>query len=259
MKTSLKSAGRRMAAMFAITSISMLANTFTATGQTASSLRFIPESLDYGMIRETDGEVTRKVKAVNATSDTTFVISARTSCGCSSVDYNSDPIAPGDTTEVYITYDPTNRPGKFLKTIKIYTGKERVPNTFKIHGTVIPSKKHLDKTYPEKAGTLRLTTLLVNCGELRPNEVRPYFVGIYNDSDSPIALKCDSDSERLEVSLLPDTIEPNSISTVTMKLRTGEIKQNEFNYNAYIIDAETGKALVKIPIGGTIRQPSAAK
>lgn len=51
MKTSLKSAGRRMAAMFAITSISMLANTFTATGQTASSLRFIPESLDYGMIR----------------------------------------------------------------------------------------------------------------------------------------------------------------------------------------------------------------
>lgn len=233
--------------------------TSAVCAQVTAPLRFIPDQLDFGMIREDDGKVSRKLQAVNTSQDTTFIISARTSCGCSEVDYDKSPIAPGDTTEISVTYDATNRPGNFLKTIKLFTGTERIPNTCKVKGLVIPSREHLDRSYPEKAGNLRLTTLLVNAGEMLENVTRPIFIGIYNDSDTPYALKGSSDSDALSVAIMPDTIEPQSISTATLVLKTRDIKGENFNINTYITDAETGKLLVKIPVGGTIRRESAIK
>lgn len=239
--------------------VAILAFTSTVCAEITSPLRFIPEHLDFGMIREDDGKVKKSLLAVNSTSDTTFVISARTSCGCTGVEYDSSLIAPGDTTNITITYDATNRPGKFLKTIKIFTGSERIPNTCKIKGLVIPSKKNLDRTYPEKAEGLRLTTLIVNTGEIRADETRPLFIGIYNDSDSILSLKGESDNDALSINIMPDTIEPNSISTATLKIRARDIREQEFDFKAKIIDAETGKTLATIPIGGTIRCESAIK
>lgn len=250
---------RQSPTAFLASVVAILAFTSTVCAEATSPLRFIPEQLDFGMIKEDDGKVKKSLLAVNTTNDTTFVISARTSCGCTEVEYDSNPIAPGDTTKITITYDATNRPGKFLKTIKIFTGSERIPNTCKIKGLVIPSKKNLARTYPEKAGELRLTTLIVNTGEIHANETRPVFIGIYNDSDSILSLKGESDNDALSISIMPDTIEPNSISTATLKIKARDIREQEFDFKANIIDAATGKTIVAIPIGGTIRRESATK
>lgn len=225
-----------------------------AYGQTTASLRFIPEELDYGIIKESDGEVKRNIRAVNASQDTTFIISARTSCGCTGVAYSSDPIAPGDTTTVSVTYDATNRPGKFLKTVRLFTGKDRTPNSFKIKGTVVPSEKHLDRTYPEKSGVLRLSTLIVSAGELRPNGVHHYAVGIYNDSDKPLKLKGTSDSDAMSVTIEPETVDPRSITSVILKVNAADIRKEAFDLHAYILNEATGEKLATIAIGGDIRR-----
>ena len=228
---------------------------FSAYPQIDKTLQFIPEGVDFGTIREESGMASQKVKAVNISADTTFIISARTSCGCSAVDFSEQPIAPGDTTEVTITYDPTNRPGKFLKTARFFTGNERIGNSIKIRGTVIPSPSNLDKAYPDKAGALRLSTLLINAGEISRKEARPFFVGIYNDSDRPIKLTADTDAAALESTFAPDSIEPFGIATLTMMLKGRLIKDNEteFSYRTYIMDAATGDTLVSIPVGGTVK------
>lgn len=245
--------------IFATLVVVLFALTPSVYAQIASSLQFIPKQLDFGMIREDDGKVTKSLLAVNTTADTTFVISARTSCGCSKVEYDSSPLAPGDTTKILVTYDASNRPGKFMKTIKIFTGSDRIPNSCKIKGVVIPSKKNLDRTYPDTSGSLRFTSLIVNAGEMRANETRPIFIGIYNDSDCLISLEGRCDNDALSMSIMPDTIEPNSISTATLTIRTRDIREHEFNFKAKIINAETGKTLATIPIGGTIRRESAMK
>lgn len=225
-----------------------------AYGQLEKTLKFIPETIDFGNIREEDGKVTRKVKAVNISGKKTFIISARTSCGCSAVDYSENPLSPGDTTEISVTYDPVNRPGKFLKTAKIYTGKERIGNSFKIKGTVIPSKKNLDNVYPAKAGNLRLSSQFIDAGKVSPREARPLFVGIYNDSGVPQTLKASSDAYPLEAALLPDSIEPFGVATLTLMLKGNNFSERvtEFDYNAYLIDAASGDTITRIPVGGQI-------
>lgn len=225
-----------------------------AYSQIEKSLEFIPDKIDFGIIREEDGKATRKVKAVNIASDTTFIISARTSCGCSAAEYPQDMIAPGDTVEVSITYDPVNRPGKFLKTARFFTGEERIGNSIKLSGTVIPGKENLDRAYPEKSGILRLSTLIVNVGEMSRKEARPLFVGLYNDSDKPLALEALSDGEALEAAMTPDTLDAYGVSTVTLMLKGRKIPatETELLYRASLIDKSTGDTIVAIPVVGIV-------
>lgn len=228
---------------------------FSAYPQLEKTLKFEPETLDFGTIHEEAGKASRHVKAINISPDSTYIISARTSCGCSGVEYSQDMLAPGDTADVTIIYNPANRPGKFLKTVRLFTGEERIGNSIKFSGTVIPSRKNLNKSYPIQAGILRLSTLLLNAGEISKKEARPLFVGIYNDSDKPINLLAESDSAPLEAALAPDSIEPFGISTLTLMLKGRLISEGEpeFLYKTYLIDAATGDTITCIPVGGTLK------
>ena len=228
----------------------------SAKSQIGRSLLFIPESLDFGVIQEENGKVTRSVKAVNISSDSTYIISARTSCGCSAAEYPEEILAPGDTAVVTLTYDPVNRPGKFLKTAKFFTGTERVGNSIKLMGTVIPSRKNLDRVYPDSAGRLRLSSKIINAGEVSRREARPLFVGIYNDSDHAIAISAESDSYPLEVAMTPDTLEAFGVATLSMMLKGRNMpdKENEFTYNAYLIDTSAGDTIACIPVGGYVKE-----
>ena len=236
-----------------VAAIAVLA--FSAYPQIEKSLKFEPETLDFGTIREEAGKSIRHVKAINISPDSTYIISARTSCGCSGVEYPQNMLAPGDTADITIIYDPTNRPGKFLKTARLFTGEERIGNSVKFSGTVIPSRKNLDKSYPIQAGILRLSTMLLNAGEVSRKEARPLFVGIYNDSDKPISLLAESDSAPMEAALAPDSIEPFGISTLTLMLKGRLIPEgdSEFLYKTYLINAATGDTITCIPVGGIVK------
>ncbi|MDE7419890.1 MAG: DUF1573 domain-containing protein [Muribaculaceae bacterium] len=246
---------RKFGHRWSLAIVGFLALAPVAYAQIEKSLLFLPDKVDFGKIKEENGKVTQKVKAVNISGDTTFIISARTSCGCSAAEYPLDPIAPGDTVEVSITYDPLNRPGKFLKTARFFTGEERIGNSIKISGTVIPSRENLDQAYPEHAGPLRLSTLIINAGEISKTEARPLFVGLYNDSDRSLPLVADTDAPALEVGITPDTIEPFGIATATLMLKGRNIPANEkeFFYRASFVDTATGDTIVSIPVGGIVK------
>lgn len=227
--------------------------------QIEKTLRFEPNELDFGIIREEEGKVKRSVKAINISPDTTFIISARTSCGCSAVEYPETLLAPGDSTEISVTYDPLNRPGRFLKTTKVFTGEERIGNSFKLKGLVVPGNSSLELAYPEKAGDLRLTTSLLNVGQISASESRPLFVGIYNGGPRGATLTVETDAAPLEGAVAPDSIETFGIGTLSLMLRGKEIKGagREFVYHAYIIDRQTGDTITTIPVGGVLRLAAA--
>lgn len=227
----------------------------SAYSQIEKTLKFIPDKVDFGMIREENGKVTQEVKAVNISPDSTFIISARTSCGCSAAEYPESVLAPGDTAVVRLTYDPLNRPGRFIKTAKFFTGSDRISNSIKMSGMVIPSRSNLDRAYPDKAGQLRLSSVIINAGEVSRSEARPLFVGIYNDSGMPLPLSAETDAPPLEAALVPDTVEPFGVASLSLMLKGRAIadKESEFLYKAYLINPESGDTVACIPVGGTVR------
>ena len=91
------------------------------------------------------------------------------------------------------------------------------------------------------------------------NEVRPLFVGIYNDSDSTLHIEgASSDIHALDPGLMPDSIPPSGISTLTLMLKGSYISQgtSDFNIPAFILDVATGDTIARIPVTGTLQPVS---
>ena len=67
-------------------------------------------------------------------------ISATAACGCTKPKVPKQPVAPGDTAVVVVSYDPYGRPGEFNKTVTVKTNAKPSKLKLRITGTVIPGK-----------------------------------------------------------------------------------------------------------------------
>lgn len=103
----------------------LLAFTTAASAQKKAVISSDNATHDFGTITEKDGKVSHTFVIKN-TGDAPLVITrVIASCGCTTPEWTKAPIAPGKTGEVKVTYNPAGRPGKFSKTISVYSnGKE---------------------------------------------------------------------------------------------------------------------------------------
>ncbi len=92
---------------------------------------------DYGEI-EQNSERDRFVKFTNTGTEPLVISNARGSCGCTVPVWPKEPIMPGETSEIKISY-ATNRLGKINKTVTITTNEGGSPHVIKVVGNV--SKK----------------------------------------------------------------------------------------------------------------------
>ena len=58
------------------------------------------------------------------------------SCGCTTPQFSKEPIAPGQTSKIDVTYNPAGRPGQFVKTIAVYSNGKDGTFTLRIKGVV---------------------------------------------------------------------------------------------------------------------------
>ncbi len=102
-------------------------------------LRFIETSHDFGNIKEAAGAVSHEFRFTNTGDAPLVILSATTSCGCTKPTFPKEPVEPGDTAVVRITYNPAGRPGEFDKNITVKSNSAKGAKArLKISGVVIP-------------------------------------------------------------------------------------------------------------------------
>ena len=93
-------------------------------------------SFDFGTIKEANGNVSHTFQIKN-TGDSPLVLTrVIASCGCTTPEWTKEPIEPGTTGDVTITYNPKNRPGPFVKTISVYSNGKTGSFILTIRGEV---------------------------------------------------------------------------------------------------------------------------
>ncbi len=91
---------------------------------------------DFGEINEADGKVSHTF-VIDNTGDAPLVLTrVIASCGCTTPEWTKEPIAPGKSGDVKITYNPAGRPGVFAKTISIYSNGKKGSFILTIKGKV---------------------------------------------------------------------------------------------------------------------------
>ncbi len=95
---------------------------------------------DFGTINE--GEVVETEFIVKNTGETDLIIAnAKGSCGCTVPVWPKEPIAPGQSAPIKVSFDSTNKPGKQNKTVTLTTNTEAGNENFSIKAEVTPKNK----------------------------------------------------------------------------------------------------------------------
>jgi hypothetical protein len=124
--------------LFAFVLVLLTANVVSAQEKAASISVVDSAVFDFGDIKEANGPVTHVFKIKNDGEIALVVTKAVASCGCTVPEHTTEPIAPGKTGEIKVTYNPTGRPGPFAKTISVYSNGKAGSYILTIKGKVIP-------------------------------------------------------------------------------------------------------------------------
>lgn len=176
-------------------------------------------SYDFGLMKELAGPKQGFARFVNRGSEPVTVIEARPTCGCTEATFPQDPVEPGDTAVIRFTYDPTGRPGRFDKSIRVRFGDGQRA-AVKISGNVLGTPESLQLFYPVDAGALRLSDGRIIAGNVSLGRTPSLFVNAYNTlGDSvPVAVRCDEKALKLKLS--ETKAGPGDIVTLAMYLDT---------------------------------------
>ncbi|MDR2816823.1 MAG: DUF1573 domain-containing protein [Proteiniphilum sp.] len=123
--------------IFIFTAILLATNIALAQDDAAASLSVSEESYDFGTIKESGGKVSHTFVIKNDGTQPLVITRVIASCGCTTPDWTKEPIAPGKTGEILVTYDPQGRPGSFAKTVSIYSNGKKGSQVVAIRGEVI--------------------------------------------------------------------------------------------------------------------------
>lgn len=113
------------------------------TSETGSpAIEFSVTEHDFGTVKAKDGLLTYKFPFKNTGTAPLTVITVSAPCGCTKPEFDPKPVAPGDSSLVTISFDPSDFKGEFLKTALVRTNvKGRAGRvTLSISGVVIPNK-----------------------------------------------------------------------------------------------------------------------
>lgn len=175
-------------------------------------VRWLEKDYDFGIWKEAAGPRTGQSRFVNTGPETISILDVKPSCGCTSASFTETPLAPGDTAVIRYTYDPTRRPGRFQKSVKVRLsdGSRQV---ITITGSVIGTPESLKMLYPVEAGKMFLTELRQPENPLPYGGTTSYFVNVYNagpDSISPVAR---SGSKGMRVERASGAVGPGDVAT----------------------------------------------
>ena len=73
----------------------------------------------------------------NSGNEPLLISSATASCGCTNLTYSKDPVLPGKSVTISVTYNAAAT-GSFIKTVTVRTNASDQPVTLQLKGKVLP-------------------------------------------------------------------------------------------------------------------------
>lgn len=178
---------------------------------------------DFGKINEADGKVTTIFTFKNEGMEPLVLSNVRASCGCTTPKWPRQPIEPGQTGEITVTYNPNGRPGRFTKTVTITSNATEPTTRVTIKGEVIPKPAKPVDNYPVKMGELSLKSKEVNFGKVNDHATKTSEIEYANQTDHEITVAivpAKGQEKYLDAIVTLANVKPNETGKVQIALTT---------------------------------------
>ena len=108
--------------------------TLAASNDTNKKLSWKKTTHNFGNIANAI-PVTHTFEFTNTTDTPITLDNVRTTCGCTASEWSHEPIAPGATSEIVVSYN-AKKAGSFTKLVKVYINGQKQPEILTIKGQV---------------------------------------------------------------------------------------------------------------------------
>lgn len=193
-----------------------------ATAGAAPHVRWLATVHDFGAFSEDDGPRTARFTLVNDGDEPLAIISGRATCGCTTPKYSTRPVAPGDSTEIEVTYDPGGRPGRFSKYVYLETNTEPSKSRLEVKGVVIGSGATVARRYPVDMGPLKLAQRAMLLGEVSKEHLKTVYFDGYNRSADSLRVSVTRKPRWLDITVAPEVAPPGEQVTLIAHLRAAD-------------------------------------
>jgi hypothetical protein len=128
---------KKLLSLLILTFVVIFANAQTKPGPV---IHFEESSFDFGDI--TQGDKVQHIFTFKNTGDQPVIISeVVTTCGCTAPKWSKEPVAPGKTGEIHVTFNSENKMGRQNKGITILSNATNNPARVSIICNVLPKKQ----------------------------------------------------------------------------------------------------------------------
>ena len=168
-------------------------------GVLGAQIKFCELSYDFGEIAEEGGKVEHIFSFRNTSNAPVVVLSAHSSCGCTTAEFSRKPVMPDSVATVKVVFNPMNYPGAFARKITIVTNVGALKERLLVTGRVIPREKSLAERYPiSLGGGVYAAANYHNFGYLEHGKMIQTTFEVFNASAEEVLLAVDNPYSELE-------------------------------------------------------------
>lgn len=118
-----------------LTTLFMIATVVAVLAQGTAEIKFDKTTHNFGSFSESNPKVTCKFTFTNTGNGPLVIHQAIASCGCTVPIYPKEPIKPGDSGEITVTYNGAGKfPGHFRKSITLRTNAKQEVTRLYVEG-----------------------------------------------------------------------------------------------------------------------------
>ena len=129
-------------AVLSVTSFAQAQETQSDVMTSGPKMELESKVIDYGTIKK-NSERKRTISFTNAGNEPLVIANCKGSCGCTVPTCPKQPIMPGETSSIEVSYD-TKRVGPINKTVTINIEGQEEPVRISVKGKVLPEEAEGD-------------------------------------------------------------------------------------------------------------------
>ena len=205
----------------AITALLLAFSCMAASAQTKITDGLVIDKTvhNFGDILLANGPVSCQFSLKNTGSKPAVIYNVTTTCGCTDVEWTREPIMPGKSGKISVTYSNDEGPYPFDKSLTVYLSDVKKPVILKLRGVSMEKKMSLEELYPVRFGSIGMKEAVSRCGNLEQGGSRSEAVMIANLSDSPVSLSFTDVSPNLSLSVSPNPIPERSTAELSFTVK----------------------------------------
>lgn len=213
-----------------------------AQHKVGSELEFDKLTHNFGHIVHKSGPVSCTFNVTNTGTKPAVIYNVTSTCGCTNVSWTKEPIRPGKSGTISVTYTNDQGAYPFDKILTTYTSDSKKPILLKVRGVSTDGVKPLKSLYPIAMGPLGLREIEIKCGNMEQGGRKSETTLVANLSSTPIKVAFTNVSEHLKISISPNPIPANSTAELAFTVTADRsIWGKNYYYATPVIDGKTYK------------------